>query len=474
MRDFPPRPRVLLGDPALGPESSLVRALASNGCSVEVEFDGARVRERLSGEDWDVVLFDPNGAAELLDSALAHPIPPAVILLDGFGSIDDAVRAMRRGAFDYIAKPAPDEQVVVSVRRALEQRSLLEENKQLRANLEQRYELANLVSRDPRMQRIFETIRSVADTRANVLIEGESGTGKTMLARAIHLNSSRAPGPFVVVDCGALPGTLLESELFGHVRGAFTGAVRDRAGKFELGDGGTVFLDEIATASLDLQVKLLRVIESRRFERVGDAQTREVDVRIVAAGNRPLAQEVAAGRFREDLFYRLNVVSVEVPPLRERPTDISLLADAFLARLTLEHDRPVEGFAPEARQSMLRYPWPGNVRELENRVERGVLLAAGARLVPADLGLAPERIDRGAGAPASSAGELGPLKKALEEPERRIIVRALEANGGNRKATAEMLDINRTTLFNKMRKYDLLGFSAGSAGGVAMNGVGDA
>jgi DNA-binding NtrC family response regulator len=414
---------------------------------------------------WDVVLCDPGSGEGVLDDALALPGSPAVILLDGFGSIDDAVAAMRRGAFDYIAKPAPEDQVIVSVRRALDRRSLVEENRELRADLERRYELSNLISRDVHMQRVFATVRSIADTRANVLIEGESGTGKTMLARAIHLNSSRASEPFVVVNCGSVPGSLLESELFGHVRGAFTGAVRDRAGKFEVADRGTVFLDEIATASLDLQVKLLRVIESKRFERVGDSETREVDVRIVAAGNRRLEAEVADGRFREDLYYRLNVVAVEIPPLRERSGDVPLLAATFLERFRGEHGRDVNDFSRSALERLLSHDWPGNVRELENRIERAVLLAGGREIGPGDLGFEEQPDEPRPAAARANGGSpaIGPLKKALEGPERQIIVRALDLNAGNRQATARMLAINRTTLFNKMRKYDLLDYPSRSA-----------
>jgi len=457
------QPRVLLADPQEHPSSALAEALVETGVELVVGTDPTGYEELLVGEPWDVVLCDPGSSPELLQRALDHNASPAVILLDAFGTIDDAVAAMRRGAFDYIPKPAPVDQVIVSLRRALEQRSLREENRELRADLERRFELSNLISRDQRMQRVFSTIESIADTRANVLIEGESGTGKTMLARAIHLNSSRAPEPFVVVNCGAVPESLLESELFGHVKGAFTGAVRDRNGKFDAADRGTLFLDEIATASLELQIKLLRVIESRQFERVGDTATREVDVRVICAGNRKLVDEVAEGRFREDLYYRLKVVAIEIPPLRERPMDTELLAKTFLQRFGEEHQRESLTFSDEARTRILEYRWPGNVRELENSIERAVLLGKGEQIEAEDLGL--EQSEPGSRTPTKLhlTAEPGPLKKALEEPERSIILRTLELTRGNRTDTARMLEINRTTLFNKMRKYDLLDFPSRSA-----------
>ncbi len=457
------QPLILLADPQEHSGSALALALTEAGFELEVASDPSGFHELLDGRAWDVVLFDPNSAPELLKRALDHSASPAVILLDAFGTIDDAVTAMRRGAFDYIPKPAPEDQVLVSLRRALEQRSLVEENRELRADLERRFELSNLISRDQRMQRVFNTIESIADTRANVLIEGESGTGKTMLARAIHLNSSRAQEPFIVVNCGAVPENLLESELFGHVKGAFTGAVRDRAGKFDAADGGTLFLDEIATASLELQIKLLRVIESRQFERVGATETREVDVRVICAGNRKLVDEVAEGRFREDLYYRLKVVGIEIPPLRERPLDTELLARTFLERYSVEHQRENLTFSDVAWTQILEYEWPGNVRELENSIQRAVLLGKGPSVEAEDLGLDSHDRTEDDSDPIQLDVRPGPLKKALEIPERRIILRTLEFTRGNRTHTARMLEINRTTLFNKMRKYDLLDFPSRSA-----------
>lgn len=458
-----PPVQLLLADAQLE-QSNLPAALEAAGIAVTCSAQlGAR--EWLQKGDFQVVVADSGQAAEdLLELAASQSEPPAVILLDGFGTIHDAVESIRRGAFDYLSKPAPEEQVLASVKRALSQQRLLQENKRLRENLGELYSLSNLQSRDQRMLEVFETVRSVADTRATVLIEGESGTGKTMLARAIHLNSERAKEPFVVVHCGAVPESLLESELFGHVRGAFTGAVRDRIGRFEAADGGTIFLDEIATAPLELQVKLLRVIETKQFERVGDEQTREVDVRVLAAGNRTLSVEVSEGRFREDLYYRLNVVSIQLPPLRDRPTDIPLLAQHFLERANAEHGRQIEEFGTTAMTALLRHAWLGNVRELQNRIERGVLLARGPQMEAADLDLADERIQPAGGkVDEHMPTALGPLKEALEGPERSIIERALEWNGGNRTRTAEMLSIDRSTLFNKMKKYNLLDSQSKSA-----------
>jgi len=441
----------------------LIERLCSAGHRVEHARGRAAAESVLRGGHIGLVLAELEVlGTEGVALAAGAPGEPAIVLLESFGSAEDALEALRRGASAVLSRPLPDGQVLLAVERALASRRLDGENRRLREDLGQRFELANLVSADPRMKRVFSLVEAVADTRANLLIEGESGTGKTRLARAVHQLSSRADGPFVEVNCGALPKDLLESELFGHVRGAFTGAVRDREGKFEAAHGGTLFLDEIATASLELQVKLLRVLESRRFERVGDEVTREVDVRIIAASNRDLALEVAAGRFREDLYFRIQVVAIELPPLRERPLDIPLLAERFLTRFTREHGREGLSLSPPALRSLMAHEWPGNVRELEHALERAVLLAAGTSIAVEDLPAALGRVRAAAVTDSlhgfATGAPLGPLRRMLEGPERAILQRALAACGGCRNETAQLLDINRTTLFNKMRKFGLLSF----------------
>jgi DNA-binding NtrC family response regulator len=340
------------------------------------------------------------------------------------------------------------------------------ENRRLRRELGERFSLGNLISRDPALARIAEIVASVADTRANVLISGESGTGKTQLARAIHQSGSRREQAFVELNCGALPASLLESELFGHARGAFTNALRDKPGRFEVADGGTLFLDEIASAGLDLQVKLLRAIQDRAFERVGESHTRTVDVRVIAASNRDLEAEVKAERFREDLFWRLNVIHLRLPPLRERRGDIPLLAEHFLARFAKQHERAMPGLPAGVLAHLVAHDWPGNVRELENAVERALLLARESTLSESDFGL---RGSGPAGGPSSALPQREharplPLRSALETPERELVERALHLSGGHRLRAAALLGVTRGTLFNKMRKYGLLDSSPKPSG----------
>ncbi len=415
--------------------------------------------------DAQVAVVDSRWATpDELRSFAAAPDHPPVIVLASFGSVRDALESVRAGACDYLARPISVDQILFAVDRALAQRALRHENQVLRRSLEERVELGALSSKDERMRRVAEVVSSIADTRASVLIHGESGVGKSALARAIHARSSRAPKPFVVVDCGAIPGTLLESTLFGHVRGAFTGAQRDKPGMIEAADGGTLFLDEIGNAPLELQARLLRVVQERVFERVGETRTRSVDVRWIAATHRDLREESRAGRFREDLYWRLNVVSIELPPLRERAGDIPLLAQTFVERFAAEHRRNVTGIDPSAARALAAYAWPGNVRELEHVLERAVLLSRGSALTLGDLGPEVARAAPAAPAPELDLGAPRELKAALAEPERRLIEEALSACGGSRQDAAKLLGINRTTLFNKMRRHGLTDFPRAARG----------
>ena len=398
----------------------------------------------------EVNLPDQDGF-DLLRHVQNHLPDTPVILITGYGTIENAVEAIRFGAFDYLTKPILAEELKMVIERAIDQRRLTVENKNLKQQLDERFGLDNLVGHDYRMLNVYDLIESVADTRTTVLITGESGTGKTLIARAIHQRSSRCDGPFVEVTCGALPETLLESELFGHKAGSFTGAVADKVGKCAQADGGTIFLDEIATASPGLQVKLLRVLQDMEFEPVGGTETERVDARIILATNQDLAELVALGQFRQDLYYRINVVSIAMPPLRERISDIPLLSKHFLERYGSEAARKVAGFTEDAMNMLQQYHWPGNIRELENVVERAVVLGKGQWIEPSDL---PAPLHRQSGIATDEAAG-GHLKDALQNPERRIIVDALEAHGWNRQETANALGINRTTLYKKMKKLGL-------------------
>lgn len=390
----------------------------------------------------------------------------AVVMLTGYGSIEQAVEAVRLGAVDYLTKPIVDTELRLALDRALRQQALLAENHALRKRLEDRRGLEHIIGADPRMLRTFDLIAAVAPSRTTVLMCGESGTGKSLIARAIHARSPRKDKPFVELSCGSIPESLLESELFGHVKGAYTGAHADKPGRFLAADAGTIFLDEINSASPAMQLKLLRVLQERKFEAVGSSTTIEVDVRVVLASNQPLESLVATGEFRQDLYYRINVVRVDLPPLRDRPGDIPLLAERFLQARAAEHGRQFTGFTPDAMEALQKYHFPGNVRELENMIERAAVLcrrptitledlppvvAAGAAMCPLPpfvrSGLAADLAPDSPDTPWAPI----PLDQALQEPEKRIILKALRANNWNRQTTAEQLNINRTTLYKKMK-----------------------
>lgn len=444
--------RVLIVDDEKSTREGLARALRRNYEVVLAE-NGARALEITADHPVDVVLADLRmpgmDGLTLLQRLLARTPQPVCILLTAYGSIETAVEAMKRGAHDFLTKPVNLDELDLLLKRALRAREMESENRRLREQLDSKYGLENMIGESPPMQEVFETIRQVAPSRATVLIQGESGTGKELVAHALHRLSPRHQGPFVAVHCAALTPTLLESELFGHERGAFTGAVERRPGRFELADGGSIFLDEVGEIDPSVQVKILRVLEERRFERVGGRETLETDTRLIAATNRDLHRLVQEKKFRDDLFYRLHVVVINLPPLRERREDIPLLAGRFLEEFSRENRKPVEGLTPDAMDVLMRYDWPGNIRELKNVIERMVVLSRQNKLTVRDI---PSAIREGAGdsSPARSFREL-----SLEDAEREHILKALEAHGGNRTRAARQLGISRRTLHRKLNQYGI-------------------
>ncbi|RLS51172.1 MAG: sigma-54-dependent Fis family transcriptional regulator [Planctomycetota bacterium] len=432
--------------------------LRSLGHRTETSLNCRDAITRMKEFNFDAVICDVNlpdqDGFQLLEWAVLAKPETSVILLTGYGTIESAVEAIRLGAFDYLTKPVIDDELNFSIQRALGQKKIVEENKKLKKQLDEKFGLSHIIGRDYKMAKMFDLLESVSDTRTTVLILGENGTGKTITARSIHQLSSRREKPFIEVACGALPDTLLESELFGHVTGAFTGASHDKPGKFLQADGGTLFLDEIGTASPSLQVKLLRVLQDREFEPVGGTKTHKVDVRLVLATNENLEERVKSGEFRQDLYYRINVISITQPPLRERIGDIPLLVEHYLQEFNDQNGKHVKGFDDDALQVMQRYAWPGNVRELVNVIERAVVLSKNDFISVSEL---PEALRREQVEFTGSISRLAGrnLKSALANPERQIIIEALEANGWNRQETAQLLGINRTTLYKKMKKYDI-------------------
>ena len=441
-------------------DRSVLRSMSEwlRSCFYEVDTASnlSQARESLKNKVYDIALIDirigeENGLS-LLGEIRDADVGTAVIMITGYGTVESAIAAIRAGAFDFLTKPLIDAELEMAMERALNQKKVISENRNLKEQLDLRFGLENIIGHDHRMQRIYDIIESVADTRATILITGESGTGKSMIARAIHHRSGRRNKPFVEVASGALPETLLESELFGHVAGSFTGAVGNKVGKFKQADGGTIFLDEIGTASQGLQVKLLRVLQEFAFEMVGGTETVHIDARVILATNEQLEKAVAEGRFRQDLYYRINVINIELPPLRERISDIPLLAQHFMENVCRESNKEISGIDPKAMHLLQNYSWPGNVRQLQNVIERAVLLGKREVVTVEDL---PSDISGGTPVLDLSVITGTKLKDALTNPEKRIILEVLEMHNWNRNATADALGINRTTLYKKMKKLGL-------------------
>ena len=448
----------------------LEQILRRSGHDVAAVSDASAALERVQEAPVDLVITDfkmegMNGL-QLLEALRRQPVPgdPEVMLITAYGTIDIAVEAMKLGAVDFITKPFDPSEFKVKVEKALKTRDLKRERDAFKAQAEYlreevEHHFGEIVGRSAAMRAIYESIRKVAEATSSVYIYGESGTGKELIARAIHRESPRRDGPFVKVNCSSLAESLLESELFGHEKGAFTGAIRERKGRFELADGGTLFLDEISDIPLSTQVKLLRVLQEKEIERVGGERTITVDVRIISATNRDLAPLVERGEFREDLFYRLHIIPIEVPPLRERKEDILPLVTHFIQSIGAEMAKPVEGLSDEAMELLIRYDWPGNIRELENMIERAIVLCESDRL---DVQLFPineRRVPRAGSATTLSVPPAGAitLDNALEHIERAMIEDALEKANGVKTKTAELLGIKTSALYYKLEKYGLSG-----------------
>ncbi len=418
--------------------------------------DGDQVLDALADHEVDLILLDLKmrrmGGIETLEMLREHGRVEPVIVITAFSSVESAVEAMKHGAADYVTKPVDIDALQLTIERTLDVEALREENAALRQRLGEQFDFGNIIGRSAAMQKVFETLSLVAPSDATVLVTGESGTGKELIANAIHQNSNRSSGPFIKVNCAALHENLLESELFGHEKGSFTGADRQRKGRFELASHGTLFLDEIGDMSMQTQAKILRVLQEGELERLGGSETVKVDVRLIAATHRDLDKMVAEGTFRQDLFFRLSVVPVELPPLRERSEDIPLLADFFLKRYSKKNRKDIKGFHPQALVLLARYAWPGNIRELENSIERAVILCLGEQITPRELPpqMVPEDFVRSVADPAVPATGL-----TLKDVEREVIRATLEQTGGNRSRAAKLLGIARQTLLNKIREYGL-------------------
>ncbi|MBI4840952.1 MAG: sigma-54-dependent Fis family transcriptional regulator [candidate division NC10 bacterium] len=444
--------RVLIVDDEEQMRELLAKVLEKNGYQVAAAGDGAQALALLEREPVDLVVTDVRmpglGGMEALKSIKELNPDIIVIIMTAFGSIDQAVQAVKEGAYDYINKPFKIDEMLLTIGKALEERRLRHEVTALRHELRTRYHFESLIGKGRAMQEVFGLIEQVAGSRSTVMIYGKSGTGKELVAKAVHYNSQRASKAFVAVNCAAIPAELLESELFGHEKGAFTGAIATKVGKFELATGGSLFLDEVGSMRLDLQAKILRALQEREIERVGGTRTIKIDVRVIAATNRDLKRAVEEGTFREDLYYRLNVVPITLPDLKDRQEDIPLLANHFMQKFAQESNSAIREISKDAMGILLSYPWPGNVRELENVIERAVTLGRGPAILPTDL-------------PPHLAGGAGPVERALtqeatlEDLERDYIRAILQRTKWHQIRTAAILGIDRRTLYRKIRRYGI-------------------
>ena len=448
---------ILVADDDLAHRTMLRTLLGGWGYSVAEADDGQNAIEAVRQKPFDLILMDirmvrVSGLEALAEIKKLNPAIP-IVIMTAYASVETAVKALKEGAYDYLTKPLDFDELKFTIERAMEHTSLKEENRHLRESLASQFNRQNLIGRSPAMARLMDTIAQVAPSEATVLITGESGTGKEMIAGAIHFNSLRKDGPFVKINCAAITETLLESELFGHEKGAFTGADRRKEGKFRQAEGGTIFLDEVSEMSPAMQVKLLRVLQEREITRVGGDEVIKVDVRVIAATNKDLLQEMEAGRFRDDLYYRLNVVTINVPPLRERREDIPLIAQHFLNMFAKKNHKSIKGFTPQVMDRLLKYNWPGNVRELMNAVERGVVLSRSDYLNEGELVLALR--DHILLEEASSL-KVSTEEMPLEAVEKEAIMKILEMAGGNKSEAARRLGITRRTLHMKLKKYGMM------------------
>jgi two-component system NtrC family response regulator/two-component system response regulator HydG len=464
--------RIVVIDDEVNAAAALEALLEQDGYDVERANDGRSGLQLVERHDPDVVLTDLRmpgmDGLELLGRIKQLRPDAMVIVMTAYGTVKTAVKAMKLGAEDYLGKPIDVEELEVVLDKALERKQLLAEARSLRERLEHKYRLENLVGESPAMLQVFKTIRQVAGSAASVLLLGESGTGKELFAQALHQTSPRHKQPFVKVACAALPETLLESELFGHEKGSFTGAVFTRAGRFETADGGTLFLDEIGDISPTVQVKLLRFLEEREFERVGGNKTFKVDVRIVAATHRDLKKKLEDGSFREDLYYRLNVIEILIPPLRERPGDIPLLVHHFLRKYAEENKKEIHEVSDDVLALLLSHAWPGNVRELENAMERAVVLADGPVLLPSHFPTVRGPGAQGAGStPSQTSLGVRIPGSSLAELEREAILRTLEAVGGSTSKAAAILDISARKIQYKLKEYEQQGIALPRRGELA-------